>query len=94
MIEIRNQKIVAKINSNGAELIEIYKIDGKNLLWNKDDKYWNRVAPNLFPIVGRLKNDQYHIRGEIYEMKSVLSKASATSSFRLRKVFSSLLLIT
>lgn len=68
MIEIRNQKIVAKINSNGAELIEIYKIDGKNLLWNKDDKYWNRVAPNLFPIVGRLKNDQYHFRGEIYEM--------------------------
>jgi galactose mutarotase-like enzyme len=68
MIEIRNQQVVAKINTNGAELTELSKIDGKNVLWEKDEQFWNRVAPNLFPIVGRLKNDQFRYNGEIYSM--------------------------
>ena len=68
MIEIRNGKIVAKVNPNGAELTELAKVNGQNILWKKDEKFWNRIAPNLFPIVGRLKNDQYQYNGEIYGM--------------------------
>jgi galactose mutarotase-like enzyme len=68
MIEIRNQKVIAKINPEGAELTELSKVDGKNILWEKDERFWNRVAPNLFPIVGRLKNDQFHYEGIPYSM--------------------------
>jgi galactose mutarotase-like enzyme len=68
MIEIRNQKVIAKINPEGAELTELSKVDGKNVLWKKDEQFWNRVAPNLFPIVGRLKNDQFHYEGKPYSM--------------------------
>lgn len=68
MIEIRNEKIVAKINPYGAELTELNKVGSKNVLWEKDEMIWNRVAPNLFPIVGRLKNDQYHYESDTYAM--------------------------
>lgn len=68
MIEIRNQQVVAKINTNGAELTKLSKIDGKNVLWEKNELFWNRVAPNLFPIVGRLKNDQFRYNGKIFSM--------------------------
>ncbi len=68
MIEILNQKVIAKINPEGAELTELSKIDGKNVLWKKDEQFWNRVAPNLFPIVGRLKNDQFRYEGKPYSM--------------------------
>ena len=68
MIEIRNQKVIAKINPEGAELTELSKVQGKNVIWEKDDSYWNRFAPNLFPIVGRLKNDQFRYEGKHYSM--------------------------
>jgi galactose mutarotase-like enzyme len=68
MIEIRNEKVFAKINPCGAELTELSKINDKNILWVKDDLFWNRVAPNLFPIVGRLKNDQFRYEGKPYMM--------------------------
>ena len=68
MIEIRNQKVIAKINPEGAELTELSKAQGKNVMWEKDDSYWNQFAPNLFPIVGRLKNDQFRYEGKPYSM--------------------------
>jgi len=37
MIEIRNQKVIAKINPEGAELTELSKVQGKNVIWEKDD---------------------------------------------------------
>lgn len=68
-VEIGNNFVSAKIESLGAELQVLKCNDGKNILWKKDDVYWNRVAPNLFPIVGRLLNDCYVLDGEVYEMK-------------------------
>jgi galactose mutarotase-like enzyme len=40
-----------------------------NLLWKKDDTLWNRYAPILFPIVGRLVNDKYTLEDEVYTMR-------------------------
>jgi len=68
MIEIRNKQITALINPHGAELTELSKNDGVNVLWEKDDVHWNRVAPNLFPIVGRLLEDKYEYQGETYSL--------------------------
>ena len=50
----------------GAELISV-KLDGKEML--HQGEIWNRHAPILFPIVGKLKNDETKINGKIYHMK-------------------------
>ncbi len=54
--EIKNEFIKVKIDSFGAQLNSLKKVD-KNLeyIWQADAKYWNRHSPILFPIVGRLK---------------------------------------
>lgn len=44
----------------------------RELLWNPQDenakKVWNRSAPVLFPIVGKLKNDSYNWAGKTYQL--------------------------
>ncbi|GAX02854.1 aldose 1-epimerase [Secundilactobacillus pentosiphilus] len=37
-------------------------------MWQGDPKFWGRHAPILFPIVGRLKDNQYSINGKTYQM--------------------------
>ena len=51
--------------SKGAELTSI-KLDGKEML--HQGEVWNRHAPILFPIVGRLKNDETIINGRTFKM--------------------------
>jgi galactose mutarotase-like enzyme len=59
MIRIENKFIQADIAAMGAELIELKRKGGINVLWQKDDSIWNRTSPNLFPIVGRLIDDNH-----------------------------------
>jgi galactose mutarotase-like enzyme len=68
MIQIRNNQLVALINPLGAELTELSKNDGVNVLWKKDSSFWNRISPNLFPIVGRLKSDSYTYENRNFSM--------------------------
>lgn len=37
-------------------------------MWQADPEIWGRHAPVLFPVVGRLKDDQYTYDGKIYHM--------------------------
>ncbi len=93
MISIKNDFIEASINELGAELQSLKKINGENVIWKKNEFYWNRYAPLLFPIVGRLINDSYHHKGENYFMKQhgfardctfdVVSCAAEKVTFRL-----------
>ena len=68
MILISNQLLKAEINPQGAELTFLARLTRENVLWSKDEKFWNRIAPNLFPIVGRLKNDTYSHHEKTYSM--------------------------
>lgn len=68
MIELSNEFIRAQINPFGAELTVLNKINETNVLWNKNEDFWNRIAPNLFPIVGRLKNDSYMFEDKTYSL--------------------------
>lgn len=69
MYKLNNQDISITINSYGAELQELQHGEHGKLLWQKDDAIWNRYAPILFPIVGRLVNDTYTYEGNIYTMR-------------------------
>lgn len=69
IVQIVGSGLTAEIALMGAEL-QVLKRDGSdNVLWQKDDAIWNRVAPNLFPIVGRLKGDAYTVGGKSYAMR-------------------------
>ena len=69
MIRLSSNNIIAEISSKGAELKYLSKTNGENIMWSVDDAYWNRCAPILFPIVGKLKNDRYYWNDNSYTMK-------------------------
>lgn len=67
--KLENKKIKIEVDTQGAQLQQlILKERDRNYLWHGDSKYWGRRAPVLFPIVGRLKNDQYQYNGQQYRM--------------------------
>jgi galactose mutarotase-like enzyme len=69
MTIIENELIRVKIASQGAEMTSLeLKEDNQEYLWKADPKYWGRHAPVLFPIVGKVKNDQYKVNDEIFNL--------------------------
>lgn len=69
MVTLKNNWLTVKINSFGAEMQSVIdRKTGYEFIWQADEDYWGRHAPVLFPIVGRLKNDQYEYNGKTYEM--------------------------
>ncbi|TDO93925.1 galactose mutarotase-like enzyme [Halanaerobium saccharolyticum] len=67
--KLENEEIEIEVDTQGAQLQKlILKKDDKNYLWHGDSKFWGRRAPVLFPIVGRLKNDEYQYNGQKYKM--------------------------
>jgi len=64
---LQSEGISATIKGAGAELCSIRNAKGLELLWQAGPA-WPRHSPLLFPIVGRLKNDQLRHRGKTYPM--------------------------
>jgi galactose mutarotase-like enzyme len=64
---LRSDGITAIVASDGAELISLKNQQGMELLWQAGPA-WPRHAPILFPIVGRLKNDELRHRGRVFPM--------------------------
>jgi len=51
---------------NEAQLVK--KSTNYEYIWQRDPKYWTDSAPNLFPIVGHLKDNSYQYQQKTYEM--------------------------
>lgn len=71
--QIENSYYTVQLTSTGAELKRLFsKPWHRELLWYpKDEKakaIWSRTAPILFPIVGKLKEDSYELKGKKYSM--------------------------
>jgi len=60
---IAGDGLTATIKADGAELCSLIGADGQEVLWQAGEA-WPRHAPILFPIVGRLKDDQLRL-GEV-----------------------------
>ena len=61
-VVLENEALKVTINSFGAELASIRgKATDTEYLWNAD-------APVLFPLLGSLKNKEYHYEGKTYSM--------------------------
>lgn len=69
MITLENEHLTITINPLGAELTSVIdRASDYEFMWQADDDFWGRHAPVLFPIVGRLKDNQYQYSGETYNM--------------------------
>lgn len=68
-VQIENEFLIATIAEEGAELVSLKsKKNNIEYIWQGDPAFWGRHAPVLFPIVGRLKEDQYVYENQLYAM--------------------------
>ena len=87
-LKLENNHLSVLISTKGAEILSIKnKKDNKEVMWYGDKKYWDRHAPLLFPVVGKLKNKKYTLDGKTYKLplhgfagKSVFSVVSKTKN--------------
>jgi galactose mutarotase-like enzyme len=69
MHSISNNVISIRAVNKGAELQSIYHQQHKlEYLWSGDPSYWAKKSPVLFPIVGGLKGNTYHYKGNGYQL--------------------------
>lgn len=66
---IANNFLSVKIKKSGAELASIQSIqEGTEYMWQADPQYWGRHSSILFPIVGKVFENTYHIDGSSYTL--------------------------
>ena len=70
MTILENEFLKVAIDPKGAQLSSFYnKETGTEQLWQANPGIWPWHAPNLFPIVGQLTNDELLVDGKTYPMK-------------------------
>jgi galactose mutarotase-like enzyme len=63
----RNTELEIAVRRPGAELFSIKSLkSGIEYMWGQDPAVWNSTAPNLFPIVGGLRDNTFLWKGEKY----------------------------
>ncbi|MDT6980658.1 aldose 1-epimerase family protein [Levilactobacillus zymae] len=69
MLTLSNTYLTVLIDPQGAELTSV-KDNASHLeyMWQANPVYWGRHAPILFPIVGRLQDNQYRVNDQTYHM--------------------------
>lgn len=66
---VSNGCLVLSANSKGAELNSVKNSEHNyEFIWQANANVWNRHAPVLFPIVGKLNNNQTEIDNNYYQM--------------------------
>ena len=66
---ISNHFLSVNVNSFGAELCSVYSPETAiEYIWQADPSVWARHAPNLFPLVGKLKEGSYVHEGAVYKL--------------------------
>ena len=68
-IILENKRMKVLVSENGAEVTSIIdKMDNRECIWTADSKYWGRHAPILFPIVGKVVNNEYKVNENTYSL--------------------------
>lgn len=94
-VQLENDFLIATLAEEGAELISLKsKKNQIEYIWQGDPTFWGRHAPVLFPVVGRLKNDQYTYENQTFSMSQhgfardslfeVIEQSSETVSLSLK----------
>jgi galactose mutarotase-like enzyme len=67
--KLRNKNFTAVCLSQGGELVSMLSEKGVEYLWKGDATSWSGHSPNLFPIVGALKDAKHEVDGKIYNLR-------------------------
>ncbi|MDX1760817.1 MAG: aldose 1-epimerase family protein, partial [Christiangramia sp.] len=66
---VENEFLKITVQETGAELYSILnKENNKEYIWQADPKIWGSHAPNLFPIIGVIKDGKYFYEGKEYSV--------------------------
>lgn len=66
---LQNNKLKIVVKEVGAELCQISSVQNVNeFMWDANPNVWANHAPNLFPIIGALKNDSFTFDGKTYNL--------------------------
>ncbi|MHA7941493.1 aldose 1-epimerase family protein [Formosa sp. 3Alg 14/1] len=69
MYTLQNELLKIAVKQSGAELCAIDAVNNSNaFMWNADPEIWANFAPNLFPIIGALKDNTMTFEGGKYNM--------------------------
>jgi len=67
MYTIKNKKFEVSVKKKGAELCSFKSLDtNTEYIWTADPTVWASHAPNLFPVIGCLKEGSFLYRGKEY----------------------------
>lgn len=67
MITLKNETLQVLIDPHGAELKQVNNAkQATQYLWTGNPDVWKRTAPVLFPIVGKVKDNQLRINEQTY----------------------------
>jgi len=92
---LENSELRIQISAYGAEMQSFFnKKREMECLWQADSRFWGRHAPILFPIVGRLANDELKHQNQSYPMSQhgfardslfkIISQTDTTIQFSLQ----------
>lgn len=69
MYTLQNDKLKITVKKTGAELCSIASIKNKTeFMWDANPDIWGSYAPNLFPIIGALKDNTYIFEDKKYTL--------------------------
>ncbi|MBO2544615.1 aldose 1-epimerase family protein [Salegentibacter sp. BDJ18] len=69
MQELKNEFLSIKVNPIGAELSSLKSLEtGIEHLWQGNPEFWASQAPNLFPVIGVLKEGKFIFEDKEYQM--------------------------
>jgi galactose mutarotase-like enzyme len=67
--QIENGYLTVQLTTEGAEMKRLFhRAWNRELLWSGDDKIWPRSSPILFPIIGKLINNEYIYQDKHYTL--------------------------
>ena len=68
MHTIKNKFLQVSVKETGAELCSIKSVNsGKEYVWQANPEVWSSHAPNLFPVIGCLKDGGFLYNGQEYK---------------------------
>ncbi len=65
---IQNDRLTVKISNIGATIKSVSTPDGREYIWEGNEKYWKGTCPILFPVCGGLVGDSYRYDGQSYSL--------------------------
>ncbi|AUS06989.1 aldose 1-epimerase family protein [Pseudotamlana carrageenivorans] len=69
MFTLENEYLEIAVKKTGAELCQIRaKNHQTDFMWDANPEIWNSYAPNLFPIIGALKDGTYMFEGQSFQL--------------------------